>query len=760
MTDNTSSTEEADGTQPPIGWDGKRLKEMLNESERRFDETDRYYGLDELDLKESAPFEYEQLYSRLRGALVSARETAMHISASPIVREIGEVCFQFYTPEGDCVALSTGIIVHVHTGSLAIKYMIDQDYEERPGIEPGDIFCNNDNSIGNVHTADLHTIIPIFYEGELIGWADGVTHEIDIGGTSRGGLLVSATNRYDDGLYATCEKVGDNDEFYPHWKDRAQRGVRTPKYFDLDEKCRLAGCHMVRDAVHDIIDDVGVDRFKQFMRESIEEGRRLLHERSKLWLFPGTYRDVSFLSIPFEHEAWKPTAQVNMVNHMPVEMTVKPSGEIKMDTEGASPTGPHPYNAAEGSMTGGLWVSLAQCLLNDGKINDGSHLALDTNFQPGTITNFSDVSVSSSASWGTITFAYNAFWKNLSRGFFARGYVEEVVSGFGHTTDTYYGGGRLDSGEYYPVGSVENNSGSLGASAVRDGLDWAYALWNPESDMGDVEEWETTEKGFMYLARRAKPNTAGHGKYRGGSGWEGLRTVIDSYDFSVAKQLFPGVAWPTSGMSGGYPGARNYTVRARDTDLPERFNSKNPYPIGDSPPGELDEYVDGDITRQEWGTTYPKSLDNYDLFYYQEEGAPGFGDPLDRSLARVKEDAEDRIFTPDVIEDVYGVVGEFDEAGKEFVVDFEATERRQSELRDRRGTEAQPYDEFWEADRRRLVDDEPEISDPVKRMYDGVFEASEEWGEFFREFWELPDDFRFDKTRQPTSTGGEMEGDS
>ena len=106
---------------------------------------------------------------------MTARETALNISASPIVKEIGELCFALYTPEGDSVALSTGIIVHVHTMSDAIKFMIRQGYEENPGIEPGDIFTNNDAMIGDVHNADVQTIVPIFWEGELIGWAGGVT---------------------------------------------------------------------------------------------------------------------------------------------------------------------------------------------------------------------------------------------------------------------------------------------------------------------------------------------------------------------------------------------------------------------------------------------------------------------------------------------------------------------------------------------------------------------------------------------------------
>src|SRR5450755_3496208 len=155
----------------PIGWDGRSLHEMLTEQERLFAETGRYWGLEQLPLQRDEPIRYEKMFSRLRGGLVSARETALNISASPIVTEIGELSFMLYTPEGDSIALSRGIIVHVHTASDAIKYMIRQGYEDDPGINPGDIFCNNDATIGDVHNADVLTIVPIFWEEELIGWA-------------------------------------------------------------------------------------------------------------------------------------------------------------------------------------------------------------------------------------------------------------------------------------------------------------------------------------------------------------------------------------------------------------------------------------------------------------------------------------------------------------------------------------------------------------------------------------------------------------
>lgn len=729
-----------ENTDPPIGWDGQTLQEMVAESERRFEETGRYWGLEEMPIKEDQPFDYERLYSRLRGALVSARETALNISSSAIVREIGELCFQVYTPEGDCVALSTGIILHVHTGSIAIKWMIDQDYEHDRGINPGDIFCNNDPTLGNIHTADVHTIVPIFHEGELMGWVDGVTHEVDIGGRSPGHSLLDATERYHDGLYASCEKVGEEDELYQDWKIRGERGTRTPMYWDHDEKCRLAGCHMVRNTIHEIIEDVGADTYKQFMREAIEEGRQTLLDRVKERSFPGTYRETSFSPLPLEtQEHPEPEAQQDRIHHLPYELEVGADGDLAVDMEGASPPGPHSFNANEPGLEGGLWVSLTQCFLHDAKVNDGSYYAMETNYPEGSIVNAQDPSLSFNTPWDTIIPTLNAVWKNVSRGFFARGYVEEVNAGFGDSVDGVQGGGELENGEYWAISTFDHSCAGMGASCVRDGLDAGYAVWNPESDMGDVEKWELMEKGGVHLGRRLKPNTAGHGKYRGGSGWEGVRVFVDNDYLEISIGGRDGNGYTTTGMSGGYPFGCGYSVRAHDTDFFERVENREAFPVDDTPNGSIESQIEGRVEREDEDMYFPTEFKNGDLLHWDIRGGPGWGDPLERDRDLVVEDAEAAIFTPEVIEEVYGVVGDLDESDREFTVDESATEQRREEIYEERREESVPAEEFFQHERERIR--EHDFHDATKWMYNGVFEQSPEWADRFREFWNLPDDY-------------------
>ena len=83
--------------------------------------------------------------------------------------------------------------------SEAIKFMVRNGWEDNPEIRPGDIFANNQPTIGDVHNADVQTFVPIFDPddpSELIGWAGGVIHVMDIGATTPGGV----SRRADDPL--------------------------------------------------------------------------------------------------------------------------------------------------------------------------------------------------------------------------------------------------------------------------------------------------------------------------------------------------------------------------------------------------------------------------------------------------------------------------------------------------------------------------------------------------------------------------------
>lgn len=736
--------EDREQEQPaPIGWGGKRLVDMLAESERLFTETGRYCGLERLHLKESDPMRFEQAFAKLRGALVSSRETALHVTASPIVRNIGELCFSLYTPEGDSIALSTGIIVHVHTMSEAIKYMIRNLYEEEPGIHDGDIFCNNDPAIGDVHTSDVATFVPIFYDGELIGWAGGVTHQVDIGASMPGHSPAQTQNRFEDGYLIPCEKIGENDRVYKVHRLRSQMAVRTPMFWDLDEKARVAGCHMIRSAVERIIAEEGIDYYKHFVREVVEEGRQVFRLRVRERLIPGVYHAATCIDLTYPEVAAGRTERPrkDYVFNAPIELTIGADGSFEFSLEGASKWGEHPANSSIASMQGGLWVLLSQSIFYDGRVNDGAYFATRTHFPPGSWCNPQAPYVAYGAAWATLIPSFTGLFRCLSRGFYGRGYREEVIAGYGYTGDAAQGGGLLKNGVYFPIATFDMSSVGLGAGAIKDGLDYGYAMWNPEADMGDIEVWESLELGLPWLGRRVKPDTAGFGKRRGASGWESLRVSLGTQGTYAFFSRLDGLMFHGTGLMGGYPNATGYRFWLWQSNLKDVIAAKQPYPVGEGDPAhsEVEALLKGKVERTEHGVTLGRILNDWDVVQCNMSGAPGFGDPVERDPASLVKDVAAGFYTPELVRRVYGAVLQPAGRGASWSLDEEATRERRAELRSRRKERAVPYKEFWKRERERLL--AGNMIEPVKRMYSESMELSPHWAAEFRSFWELPQDY-------------------
>ena len=731
---------------------GQTLQQFRSDILARTANTGHYNGLTKLALRESDPIRYEKLFSKLRGGLVHARETAKKIAASPIVEQEGELCFTLYNAAGDCVLTSTGIIIHVGTMGAAIKYMIENDWESNPGIHAGDMFTNNDCSIGNVHPCDIATIVPIFIADKLIGWVGGVTHVIDTGAVTPGSMSTGQTQRFGDGYMITCRKTGANDRPFRDWLHESQRSVRTPKYWILDEKTRIAGCHMIRELVEEVVADEGLEAYEKFSYEVIEEGRRGLQTRIKAMTLPGKYRKVAFVDVPYNHpdvQTSNAFAKLDSIMHAPVEVEIRKDGSWRLDFEGASRWGWHSYNAHQVAFTSGIWVMMTQTLVPTQRINDGAYYGTEFHMPKGSWNNPDDRRTGHSYAWHFLVSAWTTMWRSLGQAYFSRGYLEEVNAGNANTSNWLQGGGINQEGEIHAVNSFECSSCGTGACAMKDGLNHGAAIWNPEGDMGDIEIWEMAEP-LLFLGRNLKTNSAGYGKYRGGSGFESLRMVWEAQDWTM---FFMGNGYMNSdwGMMGGYPSAAGYRFEAHKTGLKERIAKGKDLPLGgDGNPddGNYEKRISRGsvVKRDQQCITTEDCYSNYDLYLNYMRGGPGFGDPIDREVKAIEQDLNGQVLLAEFAEKVYGAVCHQDEKGV-WQVDAKATAKRRAEIRKERIARAQPTREWMKEERERILRKDASLQ--VRHMYATSFGLSPKFLDSFRNFWKLPSEW----TVQETSLG-------
>jgi len=719
----------------------KTLKEMLQESEDIFAETGHYQGVLELELKQQDPIKFEVFNSRLLAAVLAAREAVKAISASPGIREVGELLFGLYTPEGDNVTFSTGIYTHVCTMGRAIKWMIRNDYEDDPRIREGDIFVNNDCVIGDVHPGDCQTLMPLFWKGELIGWAGGVTHQFEVGGVVPGSVPPQAIESFGAGLLFTAKKVGENDKIFKYFFERIRRGCRLPSLWVMDERGKHAGCIMIREEIKKIIEEFGIDYYKGATKELVDEGRRIMIEKVKGLLVPGKYRGVAYYGYRWKKEPMLPIAAKDAILHLPVEVRVNIDGKITLDLDGISKWGFHSFNITPSAMIGGFQVALAHQFAYDRRCNEGTMLAVDLKTPYGTLVNPDYPYASTAIAWVTLEPVYSVFSRAMSNGLFARGYREEIHLICTPTNASGWGG----ISQYgQPFGFTLPDVGTAvggGGLGVKDGLDCGACMFNQETDMGNGELWEAVVP-IIYLGRRILPDSGGYGKYRGGVGIEMANVVHGSEFVTFSNDVVSAKTFWDTGLFGGYPPIIHYALLLRNSNLKELIEQKKPLPSGS---GELLELMKTGVLKGEriikYGVFPPLKVKPYDLVINIGPGGSGYGDAIERDPQLIRRDLGRGLTKSAVAREIYCVAAEYDETAKEWKIDYKETENLRDTMRNKRLQRGRPVSSWWEEERNRILN--KEFAPEVIEMYRECMGLSQKFAKEFREFWKLPEDFAF-----------------
>jgi acetone carboxylase, alpha subunit len=549
---------------------------------------------------------------------------------------------------------------------------------------------------------------------------------------------VGPTNRLEDGIDLPCMKIGEGDRLAKWHLKRCELQNRAPMYYLLDERTRLAGCHMIREAVERVILEEGIDRFKQFSREVIEEGRRSFKSRIREMTVPGRYRSPAFFDVTFKDKEQLPSrARRDFMMHSPFEVRIGGDGVYELDLDGSSAWGYHSMNCTPSGMQGAIWVMFTQTLICSDKVNDGAYFAVKTNFPEGTIANLGDAEGSTAIAWAFLQPAFTGYPRTLSRALQSRGFIEEVIGSYSNSGNVIQGGGIDQYGNSSAIMNFEIAAQGMGAKYVLDGTDFAAAMFNPEGDAGDVEMWELICP-LMYLSRRLKANTAGPGRHRGGSSFESLSLLWNS-PFWELQNLGTTRCFYASGLFGGYPGSCAYVHNLFKPDLMERAERGEAYPVAD---GSFEDpaLMQIDCEEREYkldNFTLLHPFENGDLYLSVMKGAAGLGDPLLRPAKAVQRDVEEGHLLPRFADSVYGVS------------DRDA-------YRKRRLGRARPVREWWAEQRERVL--AQEAIEPVKIMYAECMRLSPRWAAEYRGFWDLPEDFQWEAVTPTVAAASSQSG--
>jgi N-methylhydantoinase B/oxoprolinase/acetone carboxylase alpha subunit len=223
-----------------------------------------------------APGDYEIGFQRTNDILDEALEVFQRPSRSSM-GVAGDVMIALFSANGDIVNAAAGTYLHAIIQPILIKYILEQ-YDENPGVSDGDIWFANDALYGGIHNPDQVIVIPIFHEGKLIAWAGAANHTTETGAVEPGGMPVSATTRFHEGLNLPPVKIGENHHLRQDMLEVFNAfGIRAPQMITTDLKARATAADRVLTRILEVAEHEGADFVVGVLRRMLqvaEEGAR------------------------------------------------------------------------------------------------------------------------------------------------------------------------------------------------------------------------------------------------------------------------------------------------------------------------------------------------------------------------------------------------------------------------------------------------------------------------------------------------------
>ena len=556
----------------------------------------------------------------IEGALKNARHemdaVLFRTAMSPVIREQHDEFPMITDPKGRMVV--------GQFGSYISEMMASWDET----IEEGDVILTSDPyKCGGAisHINDWLVLVPIFFEGELVGWSSMFGHQMDAGGPLPGSLPTGAKTVFGEGLRIPPIKVFKNYEPVEDVIGLILNNVRMPEMSKADLMGIIAGCRTAENRVKEICSRFGKDTYLAACEAMLQR----------------TYNAMAQLilqNIPEEPQSFEDWIDDDGLGHGPFKMklTIWREGEhAYFDWSGTDHQAMGPVNFYLNEEMFKMFIGVYLIMVFDPQIlfNDGFYPLLHVVIPDGSLLHPKFPSA-----LGCRTHALTRLFDVLGGALARKAPEYTTAAGYGTSPYMLYSGWD-NAGDFFYL--MEISYGGIPGRPIGDGMD-GHSWW-------PLFENIPTEYLESYYPIRVDGYTTvkdsgGAGLHRGGNGIEKRYTYLEPGEVSIHDDRWLTYPW---GILGGPPGKRSEKILKRADGTEQRLPSK------------CDEV----------------EVKPGDMLVYRTAGGGGWKDPLDRAAELVDSDVAKGLISADKAKNEYGVI----------VGDAAATEALRTKMRAERG---------------------------------------------------------------------------
>lgn len=592
--------------------------------------------------------------------------TLVRTSGSPIVTDAMDFSTCLLDADGEQLGLAAYILAHSASSLIGTKAVI-ADLADCDEVAPGDSWLVSDPYAGGaMHQGDVAVITPMFYRGEIVGWAFANMHLLDVGGSGVSGIAPGARSVYEEGLRFPPIRAIRKGRIGHTWEKYIAANVRAPAPVINDIRSMIAATNVAQAKLVEVIDRFGIEDFRSYCEINKDLTERLFRRRIE-GIPDGVYEAVDFI----EYDGQGVDELLEVRGWMEVS-----GSELRFSFRGAPQIAAY-VNATEAAVNANVMVNLLTTLAyGDLPFNAGMWrpLSIDVG-PPGTVVNATPpapVSTSHAdggARAGKVVKNMLVQALSLSDDPVLRGRVASIASDGCATAGLF---GTDDDGGVAVLYYMDPGAGIGGpATTVGDGLDSYGMAMMPGCGIPDVELHEATDP-VLFLWRKISVNSGGPGQFRGGQGLDQaylIRTadLLTGFFSTICAET------PPSGIGGGFPPSACTQFPIRRSNAIELMKRGLP-PTEEHLSGEREE-----TKNKDGSVTFRRS----DVLRFVNGGGSGLGDPMLRDPALVARDVRDGYISRSHARAAYGVV-----LGNRLEVDSRATEKeRRAMLASRIGRE-------------------------------------------------------------------------
>ncbi|HEX7084009.1 MAG TPA: hydantoinase B/oxoprolinase family protein [Gaiellaceae bacterium] len=542
------------------------------------------------------PFTLEIIQGSLRAIseemFLAFRKTAM----SAIIYEVLDMGTGLTDARGNLISSGAGIPSFVGVLDKAVRRIVELNDD----VRPGDVFVTNDPFYGGVtHLSDVVLAMPVFAEGQLIGWAADIAHWNDVGGMVPGSISNEATEIFQEGLRLPAVKLIAAGEPIEPVLRIVEANSRLPEFLRGDLWAGIAAARIGARRLGELVDRYGLDTFLGALGDFMALGERV------------TLNALS--ELPHGRFELAEEQDDGSVYRVAVELS---DDAFVVDLRDAPDQDAGPRNVSRDGATIAAQMALMNIVGERGGANAGHYRPLRVLTRPGSV--FDPHPTAACAIYYEVRMRlYDVICRCLAPHLGDR----LPAGGFTSVCGTFIGGRHPDTGKHFTI--VEPQVGGWGGSAFRDGNSAQFSPFHGDTFNCPAEVAEA--RYGMYVDRlELDVVDGGEGEHRGGRGIAvDYRLRSDGCFVTVAYTRNKHLPWP---KAGGREGSPNLVEVHRAGGGVERYAVVTALRVDE-----------GDVIRIRTGT-----------------GA-GHGDPRRRPRERVRDDLRNGLVTPERAREVYGV---------------------------------------------------------------------------------------------------------